>query len=123
VTGDPVQVEGADRLARTLHTFARSLSSLERAEGQAARSIQLRARARAPKRTGRLASSIRADAKGPVAQVSTSLVYAGVIHNGWPAHSIRANPYLLPVAEATVPVWRPYYVAEVRDELDRVKGI
>jgi phage gpG-like protein len=121
--GASVQVVGDTRLALTLHAAADALSHLERAGQAAGRLVETRARGAAPKRTGRLASSLRAEVDGDTARVRSDLVYAGVIHYGWAARNIRAHPFLVPVAAASEPVWRTFYVAEVRTVLGHVKGM
>jgi hypothetical protein len=101
---------------------ASRMDELDRAEAAAGRLIEQRARGLAPKRTGRLASSVRAQpGRGEVA-VASSLVYAGVIEHGWAAHGITAHPFLVPTAHASEPVWRAYYVADVNAVLAQVKG-
>lgn len=53
--------------------------------------------ARPPKRSGALAGTIRASktkTKAVVRAGFRSVPYAGVIHYGWPARNIRANPFL-----------------------------
>lgn len=121
--GNSVEVIGADRLARTLRAAADDLSHLERAGESAGRLVQTRARGTAPVRTGRLANSLRVEVAGAEARVRSDVVYAGVIHYGWAARGIRAHPFLVPVAADSTPVWRTYYVAEVRDVLGHVKGM
>lgn len=121
--GPAITVEGDERLAVTMRAAAQDMQHLERAQQEAARTILTRAQGQAPKRTGRLARSLVASSEGDTAEVSTDLVYAGVIHNGWAAHHISAHPFLIPVAHATEPVWRKAYVAEVQADLNQVRGI
>lgn len=121
--GQSVEVIGADRLARTMRAAADDLARLERAGQSAARLVETRARGTAPKRTGRLASSLHSEVDGDTARVRSDVVYAGVIHYGWSTRNIRAHPFLVPVAAASEPVWRTFYVAEVRTVLGHVKGM
>jgi len=117
-----VTVVGDTRLRATLAVAADRLDELERAGQAAGRMIQQSARARAPKRTGRLAGSLVSAVDGNEAKVSSGLVYAGVIHGGWPAHGISANPYLIPVAESMQSVWIRAYEAEVIAATKIVRG-
>lgn len=119
---DAVQVIGADRLAATLALAARRFGELNRATEQTGRLVESRARGRAPKRSGRLARSITHTTTGDTVAVGSRLVYAPVIHNGWGGHSISPNPFLIPVAAATEPVWREYYAAELNEVISHVKG-
>lgn len=118
-----VQVIGADRLASTLRSAADDLARLDHATAQTSRLVQTRARARAPKVSGRLAGSLVAASDGAEARVSSGLIYAPVIHYGWAGHNIRANPFLVPAATDSTELWRPFYVADVRRVLDHVKGM
>ena len=117
-----VTVVGDTRLRATLAVAAERLDHLETAGQSASRLIMQAARGRAPKRTGRLAGSLSADADGTEAEVSAGAVYAGVIHYGWAAHGISANPFLVPVAESTQSVWIRSYQAEVVAAISIVKG-
>jgi phage gpG-like protein len=89
-----VDVVGADRLAATLAAAAHKIGDLSKPLTEGAKRIWLRARSNAPRRTGRLAGSIHAQQSRSEALVGSGLIYAPVIHNGWPAHHIRANPFL-----------------------------
>lgn len=55
-------------------------------------------KAEAPKRTGRLAASIKGKATGRQGAVKAGtgkrVPYAGVIHFGWPGHGIESNEFL-----------------------------
>lgn len=117
-----VEVVGAARCAATMAAAAARLSHLDGATSSTSRLVQSRARGNAPKRTGRLAGSLVAASTGTEARVSSGVVYAGVIHYGWAAHNIRANPFLVPAAEDSTPVWRRFYVADVNTALAMVKG-
>ena len=57
-----------------------------------------------PRRTGALADTVRADPDSEGVDIiagSGSVAYAGVIHQGWPAHNIRANPFISRAIENT----------------------
>lgn len=117
-----VEVRGDKMLAATMARAAHELGDMEQAAGSAGRLIQTRARGQAPKRTGRLASSLRSKADGSDVEVVSGLVYAPVIHNGWAGHGISPHPFLVPVAHASEPVWRGYYTAELKTIYAQVKG-
>lgn len=64
---------------------------------QAAKIIVPLAKQLAPVRTGRLAASLRASAtrtSGRVRAGSNAVPYAGPIHFGWPARSIKPQPFV-----------------------------
>jgi hypothetical protein len=53
------------------------------------------ARVLAPRRTGRLADSLRPYTSGNRAGVRSRLPYANPIHWGWPKHHIKASEFVL----------------------------
>ena len=117
-----VQVTGDTRLKATMQAAAASLAHLDASHQATGQLVRGRAVGAAPKRTGALAGSLSARASGDQARVSSGQVYAGVIHYGWAAHGIRANPFLVPVAEATQPVWIRTYQAQVKGIIGRIRG-
>lgn len=118
------EVIGADRLRATLRRAGDDLQDLKDAPAQAA-GVVVRA-ARAPVRTGALASTVRAGGvSGNVATVNAgggSVRYAGPIHWGWPARGIRAQPFLSIAATSSEPVWIKFYEREIEQAIDKVKG-
>lgn len=115
------EVIGADRLRSTLRAAGKSLDE-PRTAPTAAAALVARA-ARPPVVSGRLRGSIspgRAEAN--VGVVRASAPYAGVIHWGWPARGIRANPFLSDAATGTEAAWIQFYEQEIDDALDKVKG-
>jgi phage gpG-like protein len=100
-------VDGAETVAITLGEAGQDLAQL--APPEVGTLIQNRSRAAAPFVSGRLRASINATAEEGRVQVGSSLEYAHVIHNGWAAHNIAANPFLIPVAEDAESAWGPMY--------------
>lgn len=120
-----VQVEGARQLRRTLREAGDDLEDLKAANQQAADIAASAARMEAPRRTGALASDIRASGTktaGIIRAGRKRLPYAGVIHWGWPAHGIEPQPYLSEGAQNTEPIWVPLYEQMMEDALKKVKG-
>lgn len=118
-----VRVEGLRELRRGLKQLGEDTSDLKEANAAAAAIVAAAAAARAPKRTGRLAASVkgnravgRATVRGGGAQVP----YAGPIHWGWPARGIDGQPFVVDAAQATEPVWLPAYQAALDRAVDRV---
>ncbi len=101
-----VRVEGADRLRATM-----------RAAG-----LTAAAAPSTPRRTGVLATSIRPSGTARGAFARSRLVYAPVIHFGWPGHNIAAQPWLYDAAVATQPEWQTYYEDEIDKLLDSIHG-
>jgi hypothetical protein len=115
-----VEVIGADRLAATLRGVARRLPDV--APDAAGSLVAGRARSLAPKRSGRLAGSLRARRAQRDQLVVSGLVYAAVIHNGWPGHGISPNPFGRRALENSTGAVLTAYTADVRGLLGSVKG-
>jgi hypothetical protein len=118
-----VTLEGSANLARTLGDAGRDLGDLTPAHQAAADRVAAQARARAPRRSGRLAATIRATADKTGGTVAVGVVYAGVQEYGWPARRIPAQAYLIPAGEAAAPGLANEYGTEVQDILGHVRGV
>ena len=93
-----VEVIGAKELRRAMRTlpkeYKRELGVIHK---KAVKPVVDTAKTIAPRRSGRLAGSIRAlgsQTSGRAAVGKKSVPYAGVIHYGWPARNITAQPFL-----------------------------
>ena len=100
-------VDGAETVALTLGYARDDLAEL--APPEVGSLIVGKSRAAAPFVSGRLRGSITASAESGTVQVGSGLEYAHVVHNGWAAHNIAANPFLIPVAEDAASIWGPMY--------------
>lgn len=118
--GPTIKVTGADRVADTLGRLKVDLEEL--APDGVGTYVTDQARAAAPFVTGALRASLHSDTEPGVVSVGSDLAYAGVIHNGWAEHNIKANPFLVPVAEATAPIWGRIYLTETSRAAARVRG-
>jgi hypothetical protein len=122
-----VYVDGGPKLRAALKDAGHGLEDLKAAQEQAARFIAHAAAAVAPRRTGRLAASIRGNRAVGAAVVAagnrSTLPYANPVHWGWPKRNIKPNRFVWDTAIATEPVWRPIYEAEVRRIIDKVGGV
>lgn len=99
-----IAVEGLADLRRDLRAINSDLpGELRGALRDAADVVAGQARREAPRRTGRLAASIRPGTSGARAMVRSPLPYAGPIHWGWPQQGIRANPFIERAADAKAP--------------------
>jgi phage gpG-like protein len=117
-----VRIEGLDRFLRTMGQATDELANLEDAATATGDLVAAEAGRRAPRRTGRLSSSIVAGVGPNQTVVGSDLVYAPVIHWGWPARNIEPEPFLVEAAEATRPSWEEAYQTDVQKTLDDVKG-
>jgi hypothetical protein len=117
-----VRIVGEARLISTLDGAAKDLADLPGIE-DAAKIITAAGSAGAPRRTGRLAGSLRSARSGPnVAAMTSPLVYAVPIHWGRPAHSIAANPFLIRAADQTQTQWSKAVEHSAQAALDKVQG-
>ncbi len=120
-----LHVEGMPAVRRKLRALGDDLVDLKEANARAAAIVATAAAARAPKRTGRLAASIRGNRAVGRAEVKAGgarVPYAGPVHWGWPARGITAQPFAAEAAQQTEHVWLPAYaedVARVVDKLNR----
>lgn len=120
-----VRVEGARELRRSLRRAAGNLDDLKAAHGLAGAVVAGAAKPRTPRRSGRLASSVRSSGTTTAAVIRAgyaSVPYAGPIHWGWPARHIKPQPWLSETATATEPSWLPIYEHAVEAVLDTIRG-
>lgn len=121
-----VRIEGLDELARTMKRAGVDVDELKDAHWRAAQIVAARAAQTAPRRSGKLAGSVRAARQVKRARVQAgraSVPYAAPIHWGWPTHNIDANPFMSKAAQATEPEWVAAYLDDVQKALDKVKGV
>jgi HK97 gp10 family phage protein len=89
-----VTVEGDTMLAATLHRAAAELADLSATGRGAGELVRARAASNAPKRTGRLAGSVRASASRSEVVVASGTVYAARVNYGMPSVGQPAQPFL-----------------------------
>lgn len=98
MSGETIRVEGLAQLRTKLKALDGGLDGLLKSVNlEAANLVKDAAKARAPKRTGRLAASIRASGTKTQAVVrvgGSQIPYAGPIHFGWAKHNIKPQPFL-----------------------------
>jgi HK97 gp10 family phage protein len=116
------KVLGVDELTSTMHKAGEALAAMDSAHGKASAMIASAAAAAAPRRSGRLASSVRAGKGGGKGTVDVTAAYAGPIHWGWPSRHIDPQPFAMNAARATEPQWIKFYEEETQKALDGVKG-
>jgi hypothetical protein len=79
-----------------LDAAARTVEDLGEPLEATAQALVRQAAGNAPRRTGRLASSVHAEGSAKTrVRVVSDLPYAAAIHWGWPGHHIRRQPYLV----------------------------
>lgn len=113
-----VDVDGDRQLHDTARRAADDLDDLEPVDQAAATIAANRARAIAPKASGYLASTIRADDGNVVATAP----YAGVIEYGWPARNIKPQPYLTQAVAVTEAQLVALYAHHTDETIHDIKG-
>lgn len=120
-----VEIEGARRLRSTLRKAGASLSDLKAPNRAAATIVAGHAQSVVPRKTGRLAGTIRPAATqraGIVRAGYKRVPYAGPVHWGWPKRRIKAQPFLARTAKVTEPIWVKEYELVMRASILQVKG-
>jgi hypothetical protein len=120
--GVQVQVTGADELVRTLARAGDQMDDFTAANMTAGQVTAAAASRRAPRRTGRLAGSIKATTRPNGAEIGSTLIYANPIHWGWPARNIRPNPFLTTAFGENQPRIVSEYSKRVESIIDGVRG-
>lgn len=123
--GPVVTVDGLPQLRRALRQLVGDADDLKEANTAAAAIVAAAASSRAPRRSGRLAGSVRGNravGRATVSAGGSSVLYAGPIHWGWPAHHIEPQPFVVDAAQVTEPVWLPAYERDLAKAVDRVGG-
>lgn len=135
-----VKVTGAKELRKAIRQLEDAAAKkgmqadLKGAYRTAARAVEVQAKMEAPRRSGRLAGSIKAKGTTTGASIVAgglkSVPYAGPIHYGWPSRPnkskgwrggpIKANPFLTRAAAGSIDIVRDVLADELQRVLDRV---
>lgn len=96
-----VRIDGLAALRRDFRQIDRAANrTVNQGLREAMAPTAAKAAALAPHRTGRLARSLRPFATARGAGVRSRLVYAPVIHWGWPKHHIEASEFITKAVES-----------------------
>jgi len=113
-----VEVRGADVLAATLRKAAGRIGDCTAPNTAAAAMLARQAASSAPRRTGRLAGSIRTRADATGASVDVAAPYGRFVEYG--TRYMRAQPYLYPASGQVD--WQRPYADHVSAAMAGVKG-
>lgn len=121
-----VTVTGAADVRRSLAQLGRDLVDTDDATRQAAEVIRREVSRRAPRRTGRLASTVKATSTRTAAVVTATAPYTNAIHWGVGArpgqrgpHNITPHPFITEGLKTTEPQWMRAYIDHARDAARR----
>lgn len=115
----PVEVDGLKQLVRDLEKSGVQVADLKAAFGGIAREARDLAAGFAPRRSGKLAASIRASAAKNYATVTAGgrgVAYAGPINYGWPKRNITGSGFM-EKADAAI---RPRVLQDLVTAVDRL---
>ena len=135
-----VKVTGAKELRKAIRQLEDAAAKkgmqadLKGAYRTAARAVEVQAKMEAPRRSGRLAGSIKAKGTTTGATIVAgglkAVPYAGPIHYGWPSRPnkskgwrggpIKANPFLTRAAAGSIDIVRDVLADELQRVLDKV---
>jgi phage gpG-like protein len=119
------QVEGLSKVVRDLKAMGVEVNDLKDAFSKIAAEGADIAERHTPKRSGRLAASIRgnrAQSKAVVTAGRSAVPYAGVANYGWPSHNIPAAEFM----QAADREMQPIALRRLEDEITaliRKKGL
>jgi hypothetical protein len=132
--GGGVEVQGARQLRADLKAAGIGVEELREAHRQVAEQVLRAAAPYAPRRTGRLAQTVRASGTASKAQVKAGfgrVPYAGPIHWGWSTRAgnprlkggnIRANPWLFEAAQRTQTQYLQTYLTALEKLIADIEG-
>lgn len=120
-----IHIDGGPRLRSALRKAGADMKQLRNANFRAAKSVATQARFMAPKRSGKLAASIRGTASqkaGVVKAGRKSIPYANPIHWGWAKRNIRKNEFVSNAATKSEFMWVRNYEEDIDKILSDVEG-
>lgn len=112
------KVQGLSQVVRDLKALGLDVDDLKGAFSKIAAEGAEKAAAHAPRRSGRLAGSLRgnrAQSKAVVTAGGASVPYAGPINYGWPARGITGSGFMQRADEEM----QPRALAMLEDEINR----
>ena len=121
-----VEIQGAAKLRRALKRAGVDMKELSAVNRRAAASVAAAAKPRTPVgpgKNGHLSATVRPGATqraGIVRVGGKAKPYAGVVHYGWPARNIKANPWLIETAHDTENEWVELYMSELNRIIGRI---
>lgn len=116
--GAALRVQGLSQLRRDLKRFAADTADLKAANMAVGGIVAAAAATRAPRRTGRLAASLRPTRTVGRASVRSTVPYA--VYQHWSKR--YGHPFVTEAAEATEPAWLAAYVAGLEQAVNRFHG-
>ena len=125
MTDKAAYVVGQKRFVQTMRKAGADMKELKGVNRQAADIALPSVQRLAPRRTGRLAASIRAGATqkaGVIRAGRKTVPYAGPVNYGWPKHGIRPRLFVNQGVAGSESAWSRVYADFIDKTLNQVKG-
>lgn len=125
MTDKAAYVVGQKRFVQTMRKAGADMKELKGVNRQAADIALPTVQRLAPRRTGRLAASIRAGATqkaGVIRAGRKTVPYAGPVNYGWPKHGIRPRLFVNQGVAGSESAWSRVYADFIDKTLNQVKG-
>jgi hypothetical protein len=120
-------VHGAKKMRKELRAADLKLTDLKVPYANAAKTIEGVAKPRTPRRSGALMGTVRSSGTTTAGIVragnNTKVPYAQVIHWGWKAHRIEAQPWLSDAAQSSEPQWVREFEEQLDEAISQIKGL
>ena len=110
------------RFRATLKAAGADMADLKEANVSVGNTVATRSKAIGPNRSGHLVGSVVPAKTVARARVRSNLIYAPVIHWGWPRRNIKPNPFVLRAAQETRPEWMAEYEKSLQALANTVQG-
>lgn len=118
-----ISIEGIKELNRAFKSVGKAATNdLKGAHADAAKVIAKEAKTKTPRRTGRLAASLRSSGTqrgGVVRAGKASVPYAGPIHFGWSSRGIRPQPFIYEAMDARSGEVLDQYEKQIQKLIDK----
>ena len=128
MAGAAIEVKGAKELRSSLKKAGADMKEMTSTHKAVAGVIVDGAALKVPRRSGRLAASMRPGGtqKAAIARAGSNsrsgVRYARPIHWGWPKRHIRPQPFMWDAAHDTQPKWIAVYMNRINQLIAKVKG-
>lgn len=124
--GQSVAIDGLPQLIRACRAAEGALDDMKAANARAATIVADAARARAPRRSGRLAASVKGNTAARTATISTPRIrYSMPVHWGWRTSrgvGVPANPFITEAAASSESRWLGAYTDDLEKIVDQIGG-
>lgn len=118
-------VVGLNQMIRDMRRAGNDVNKFKHVHGDIGEMVAARAKQLAPKKTGKLAGSIKSRPTQRLTKIhygGARIPYAGLIHWGSPKRGIKGSRFVTRAAKETEPQWTNLYLQEIEKILGNIKG-